>query len=226
MSRNVSSEKSESILILVVGTVSGVASFRGGLSLVSYSGYRYAVMFGFSVIFFALAVSAVYDLVKSTDANHGHNIIPEIIATLRRRKGAISVDNKSQSEQTNKRNAKGCLVTILLFIVLVFAVKSCLFGGESKPDAPSPPDNVLVYVHSQNIIEEYLRAPSTAKFPLSTEAQIEKYSDYKYKVTAYVDAQNTFGAMIRNNYSVIITYNDDWTKYGYDSVMIDGEQYK
>ena len=52
-------------------------------------------------------------------------------------------------------------------------------------------------------VETLLKSPSTAKFSGLRDTKIEPIEN-GYKVTGYVDSQNSFGAMIRSNYSVEI----------------------
>jgi hypothetical protein len=56
-----------------------------------------------------------------------------------------------------------------------------------------------VYVCAKYEVEAYLKAPSTAKFQASPDAVIYKQDSY-YIIESYVDAQNSFGAMIRTNF--------------------------
>jgi hypothetical protein len=67
------------------------------------------------------------------------------------------------------------------------------------------------FVISKSFIKENLKNPSTADFP---------FSDYRYNrvstdqiiIMSYVDAQNSFGAKIRNNYKIELNFNGgEWT---------------
>ncbi|MDC0358152.1 hypothetical protein OAO01_04990 [Oligoflexia bacterium] len=69
-------------------------------------------------------------------------------------------------------------------------------------------DNIGAYVMAQDFVKENLKSPSTAKFPWGTsDSTIVNLGDCKYRVKSYVDAQNSFGGMIRNNYDVVVRYN-------------------
>ncbi len=132
-------------------------------------------------------------------------------------------DVKKQSEK-QKQTAIGCLTLIVIFVVIVFALKSCIYGGID--DSPKPPDKISLMVDAQLAVEDYLKAPSTAKYGVSDDYKIKKVSDQEYIVSSYVDSQNSFGAMIRSNFEVVIEFNNDWTKYNVKSVAIDGEMFK
>ncbi|MBI2638147.1 hypothetical protein HYW83_01000 [Candidatus Peregrinibacteria bacterium] len=70
--------------------------------------------------------------------------------------------------------------------------------------------NVYASVCAKMEVEAMLKAPSTAKFPRGIPDNIlfspEKNS---YTVISYVDAQNSFGAMIRTNYICVVADRPD-----------------
>lgn len=72
---------------------------------------------------------------------------------------------------------------------------------------------------SQKFVTQTLKAPSTAKYPDWTgprglpNCKATQIGD-RWKVRSYVDAQNSFGAMIRSDYGVEMRYSserDTWT---------------
>jgi hypothetical protein len=65
------------------------------------------------------------------------------------------------------------------------------------------------YSQAKVIMREFLKAPSTAKFPTIDQAQIEKLTDNGYKVSSYVDAENSFGATLRSEWIVIFQFTSD-----------------
>ncbi len=86
------------------------------------------------------------------------------------------------------------------FIIIILGV---ITNGFKLPVPNSECENAIAaFVMAQKFVEERLKAPSTAKFPYSSSegVRIEYQGDCKYKVRAYVDAQNSFGAMIRTRY--------------------------
>lgn len=62
-------------------------------------------------------------------------------------------------------------------------------------------------------LEQMLKAPSTAEYPWSDQWSIQPLGDDKYKVSSYVDAENSFGAKIRTNFSCDVTVTDP-AQYG------------
>lgn len=57
---------------------------------------------------------------------------------------------------------------------------------------------------SQLMVMDHLKAPSTAEFPLFNEASVKQLDAKTWRVSSYVDAQNSFGAMLRTRYTVTI----------------------
>lgn len=61
-------------------------------------------------------------------------------------------------------------------------------------------------LNAQLLVKGKLKSPSTAKFPPTSTAKITKSATDTWIVTSYVDSQNGFGAMIRNNWVAKIRY--------------------
>lgn len=49
-----------------------------------------------------------------------------------------------------------------------------------------------------------LKAPSTAKFPDDSTVKVSPGGGFNFLITSYVDAQNSFGAMIRTEYTCVL----------------------
>lgn len=74
-----------------------------------------------------------------------------------------------------------------------------------------------IQIGSENTIKKILKSPSTAKFPKLTEWYIVK-DDGVITVQSYVDSQNSFGAMLRSKFEIII--ENDAIK----SIIFDGKK--
>lgn len=68
------------------------------------------------------------------------------------------------------------------------------------------------FVDATSEVEKKLKAPSTAEFCDSYEAEIQKDGN-TWTVEGWVDAQNSFGAMIRSDFTVKLTYTDRHVYY-------------
>ncbi|WP_394749576.1 hypothetical protein [Spongiimicrobium salis] len=62
--------------------------------------------------------------------------------------------------------------------------------------------------NAQRLIKNKLKTPTTAKFPASFQATVNKNVKGNYEVSSYVDSQNGFGAMVRTNWSAEIRYTE------------------
>lgn len=64
------------------------------------------------------------------------------------------------------------------------------------------------------IVKDYLKAPSTAKFCKLSDATVTHLGNGEYKVTGWVDAENSYGAMIRSDFIVTYTATEKGFKNG------------
>jgi hypothetical protein len=103
-----------------------------------------------------------------------------------------------QSAQTPK-NATATGFTVIGFFLFFF----WLCSGPDDSAKVEAHDDVFAFASSQSFVERLLKAPSTAEFPYS-EAKIRKLGgtagNEVYEIFGQVDAQNSFGAMIRTPY--------------------------
>ncbi len=65
--------------------------------------------------------------------------------------------------------------------------------------------SVMAGLICKDFVKGRLKSPSTADFPFF-DKQVWKTDGQKYTVKSYVDAQNSFGAMIRNNWTCEVEY--------------------
>lgn len=87
---------------------------------------------------------------------------------------------------------------IAVILLCTFFMMAC---GESSDGTHSASDSFYI---AQEIVKGSLKAPSTAEFCKITEATITHEGDV-YTVKGWVDAENSFGAMIRQNFTVTYT---------------------
>lgn len=100
-----------------------------------------------------------------------------------------------------------------MMAVLVVAPKG--FGVQAPTAGQRAPSRSDACFISQKFVRERLKAPTTAKFPAWTEenCRVTRAGEI-WRVRSFVDAQNSFGAMIRSDYGVEMTHNpqtDTWT---------------
>ena len=121
--------------------------------------------------------------------------------------GGDSIENplktgafKKQDKVIQKADRKLELFVFSLIIMLIiaFAVAST-YSQKTKI-----PDTLDAFIISQQFVTNRLKAPSTAKFPTLAKSSVMELGDGRFKVVSYVDSQNSFGAMMRNNYVCVV----------------------
>ena len=101
-------------------------------------------------------------------------------------------------------NKKGGIIFAIVTAVLVVGLIAAI-ALSPKPDTGMT--DAIVF--AENAVEERLKSPSTAEFSPPDETNVEKVDDDTYIVTGWVDAQNSFGATIRNYYEVKLIINSE-----------------
>ena len=98
------------------------------------------------------------------------------------------------------------LLIVSLFILMIFAG-----GAPTSEDGSTNINTSIASFQAQEYVKKALKSPSTAKFPglweLANNGVVayEKETN-KYEIVSYVDSQNSFGATIRSNWSVVLKY--------------------
>ncbi len=92
----------------------------------------------------------------------------------------------------------------------------CVYSSSTARVArpPALPYNATTaFSICKQFVEKRLRAPASAKFPPSSEAATTDMGGGRFRVLSYVDSQNGFGALIRNNFdcSVRWTSGTSWS---------------
>lgn len=73
-------------------------------------------------------------------------------------------------------------------------------------------DKSDAYYTSQTFVKNRLKSPTTAKFPHERDITVVPVGDgLTYKIYAFVDSENSYGAMLRTKYYVkMIKDGPDW----------------
>lgn len=111
--------------------------------------------------------------------------------------------------ETNKRNQRtariiGAVVIAAVAGFILLGVIANLNKGEVVPSTEQLSRSA--YSECKYAVEGYLKAPSTADFPWYDPSYVSA-SGNKYTVSAYVDAQNSFGAMVRSVWTCTAYYS-------------------
>lgn len=87
-----------------------------------------------------------------------------------------------------------CIIFILYFVLLPM----CRDKSDDKKYIEDE-GKIKAFYMSQKFVQQQLKAVSTAEFPEYSEGDVQSSTD-GYRVTSYVDAENSFGAKLRTNY--------------------------
>lgn len=126
-------------------------------------------------------------------------------------------------ENTKKISNARIFVSIIIWGALIFIFFKIIAGwwsslGDNSTQSDDSKDyKIEAYVMSQDFVEDYLKNPSTAKFPTYSAINVIQTGN-RYKIEAYVDSQNSFGATTRNQYYMILERSNDggWSKISCD----------
>lgn len=128
-----------------------------------------------------------------------------------------AAEQKSTSKPEKKSAGIGCggfLIAIFVILVILIAIGSGGSGGGSSTPKYAGPSESMAWQMTQDFVEKRLNSPSTAEFPRLHEINdgITKTGN-EYTINAYVDAQNGFGAQIRQRFTVSVRYDgqDKWS---------------
>lgn len=128
---------------------------------------------------------------------------------------------------------KGFLILFVLGLIVYggFSLKNRIAGSTGSEQATAISGNVSsnptpaeinknaraalskaklnAFIQSQTCVEDLLKAPATAKFPFADTDLIPQLSDSTFLVESWVDAQNSYGAMLRQYYRCIVVQHGD-----------------
>jgi len=94
-----------------------------------------------------------------------------------------------------------------------YAFGKCKLCGESESfytftEDDDDDDFWFAVTSAQNLVKDELKSPSTAKFPWEDTEYTVKRNGSDWQVNGYVDAQNSFGAVVRTNWTAVFTMGD------------------
>lgn len=115
---------------------------------------------------------------------------------------AEPADSDEQTPAPPAKRGKGA-VTGIVAAVLIFVC--CIWGYAKDSDEDDGPTSYDAKVMCQEFVGRVLKAPSTARYS----DEVVTVSSGTWTVTGHVDAQNSFGAMIRSSYTCKMTVSGD-----------------
>ena len=124
-----------------------------------------------------------------------------------------------EEKKTENNTTTSYIIAIILFVIIGIVAWNWLGGlFDTEESSTEAKDYKLeAYVMSQDFMKDYLKSPSTAKFPSYSKVNVVQTNN-RYKVEGYVDSQNSFGATVQMKYYMILERDTDggWTKISCD----------
>jgi hypothetical protein len=116
------------------------------------------------------------------------------------------------SERGSETNIRIALSVAAIAVVVVWVWYFSWSSSPKRDEEQAIKDcsnTTMAFVMSQNFVKQRLKAPSTAEFPYINDrgVQVGELPGCSFDVSAYVDAQNGFGAPIRNRYTAKMSYD-------------------
>src|SRR5262245_35790666 len=125
-------------------------------------------------------------------------------------------------QKVNPSLAKGCLLTAIILFGLAVACGIAVTHQtpEQQAEHVDRHNRIAAYVACKNAVQTRLKAPSSADFSSFTGSQVVLKDAFNYEVAGSVDAQNSFGAKLRSNFSCIVDASDNAESPSVHSVKI------
>ena len=112
---------------------------------------------------------------------------------------------------TGKKNIPVGFIVFLIVCVLMFTFvnKACSPSTEETAEKERQ-EMITDYIFkSQTVVSKFLVSPGTAKYPLYTDYNTFITESNMLHIKGYVDSQNGFGAMVRNDYYIVYDLDKD-----------------
>jgi hypothetical protein len=112
--------------------------------------------------------------------------------------------------QSKIKQPMSIIVKFFLIVLCISIFSALVMGGSGTNQPATSGDSAygnaedFAWVIAENQIEKLLKSPSTAEF---CKPKVTNLGNNKYVVASCVDSQNGFGAMLRSNWTVTLTYS-------------------
>jgi hypothetical protein len=114
---------------------------------------------------------------------------------------------ESAVDKLKKVSLTPLIIAGIIFVIFICLVSRCS-SDSSEPEVDKG-DRIDAYLVCQDFVSEDLKSPATAEFASMSDSIIKNTSGDSWSVTSYVDAQNSFGAMLRMYFVCDLTYRGD-----------------
>ncbi|KYN90801.1 hypothetical protein ATY35_20680 [Vibrio cidicii] len=140
-------------------------------------------------------------------------ICPHCGGDIRVKVGKTEAITTTLNDEKANKNRGGGIVVIIILLVCVIWLGS--LGDSSPVQTKERTEHTVTeaFHHCRNFVQQQLLSPKTASFPSIWD--VKDYTTHlgggRYRVRAYVDAQNAFGAEIRTPFVCIVKYEGKYS---------------
>jgi hypothetical protein len=122
---------------------------------------------------------------------------------------------QAKQNETQARGFVGLFSVVILSLALWYGVQSAKAPARSEPKRPSV-TKADAWTMATRFVERRLKAPGTADFPWCSDQYITDLGNGAYRVVAFVDSENGFGAKIRTRFVCTVKHvgGDNWILKG------------
>lgn len=112
------------------------------------------------------------------------------------------IENKKITTTPIQQNNMQIGIVAVVFVCIV-----CICGAMAMSGGKKEKDyKTMAGIYCQIYLQNLLKSPSSAKFPSTSQTAITELDNMTFEIRSYVDAQNSFGAMLRKYYYCKIQY--------------------
>lgn len=115
---------------------------------------------------------------------------------------------------------------VIGFIIVTFIIIIFNSGGSTSTPQTQSIDGLETFIISQSYVKLALKSPASAKFP-TFEYSASDFGGGKWEVVSYVDSQNSFGALIRTNWIMLLTHTGGYwansSNWELEELIFDGK---
>jgi hypothetical protein len=120
-----------------------------------------------------------------------------------------------QDKAPDKSGNMGCLSIIGICAGVIFGlfILMAIIGSMLPESSSQTGDASTARMMCKEFIKKRLKAPSSADFSSLSETNTETITQNRYRVKGHVDAENSFGAKLRNHYDCTVEYkgSNNWS---------------
>lgn len=130
---------------------------------------------------------------------------------------------ENKSAEDIKKSKKKLIVSLVAGGLVLWVIGGFLLGLGEEKERTVEDEKLNATIRCQMLVQNYLKSPSTAKFPADYTKHVTVIDDVHFNIESYVDSQNSYGATIRTPFTCKLMYTGGGQK-GWELVEFDIHQ--